>query len=95
MGCCGGIVRTLARGTAGVAKAVAGVDAAPEAVTQRRRDVCRECPEATREDNPKLHPRHKGLTVRSVCRACKCNIALKTRVGGESCPLGKWPAHGR
>jgi len=81
MGCCGNIVT----GAVGLAKAAVGADAAPPEVVQQRRDLCRECPHASR--NPeRAHLPSKGLTTLSTCALCGCFIAAKTKIASESCP---------
>lgn len=67
------------------------LDAAPADVVAGRRDVCRECPEATKNAAKRDGPT-KGLTLKSMCRECGCNIAAKTRLASEACPLAKWSA---
>lgn len=76
-------------GAAGLAKAALGIDKAPDEVIQFRRDMCRGCDEATRNENRIDRPT-KGLTTFSQCRLCDCFIAPKTRISSEKCPLGKW-----
>jgi hypothetical protein len=60
-------------------------------VMQQRRDICRECPHATR--NPERVERStKGLTSKSVCEMAgpKANIGNGTQRVDRRCPLGKW-----
>jgi hypothetical protein len=78
-------------GLAKVAAQAAGVpvDQADAATIAARRDFCRDCPHASK--NPKYADRpSKGLTRASRCDLCKCNIAAKTRIASQKCPLGKW-----
>jgi hypothetical protein len=91
---CGGCAKKVLRGAAGLAKAglqAAGVpvDAAPEDVVKARRDQCRACPHATRNDGPK-YAASRGLTTLSRCQLCGCVIAAKTRMASERCPDGRW-----
>lgn len=88
MGCCG-TASTIAKGAAGLSKAVLGIDQASDAEKLRRRDICRECPEATRNQR-RLHLSTKGLTACSVCKKCSCNIKAKTSLATEHCPIDKW-----
>lgn len=85
MGCCGKIIN----GAVGLAKAATGIGTVSLQVMQERRDVCRECDQATRSPDPKFAV-NKGLTCLSQCKPCGCYIAAKTKVASESCPLGKW-----
>ena len=62
---------------------------ATEEVITARRDVCRECPEATRSEKYRNKP-SKGLTNLSQCRLCACLIKYKTMAKEEKCPAGKW-----
>jgi hypothetical protein len=87
--CC---AKKVVRGATGLIKAATGIGTVSLEVMQKRRDVCRECPEATRNPDPKFAV-NKGLTKRSRCRMCKCFIAAKTKVASERCPLNKWEAH--
>ena len=71
----------LAHGAVGLTKALVGIDRAPAAVIAARRAICQQCDRATRHRD--------GVRVRR-CLECKCWIKLKTRIAGETCPLGKW-----
>lgn len=86
---------TVTKGIVGLTKAAAqsagiAVDKAPRGVVQARRDVCRECPEATRNE-AKISTPTKGLTTLSRCKKCNCFIAAKTKLASQSCPMDKWP----
>ena len=62
---------------------------APEEVIKQRRDKCRECPEATKNEKYIDRP-SKGLTNRSQCKQCACLIYLKTMIQTEKCPQSLW-----
>lgn len=84
MGCgCGEIVK----GAIGLSKAAIGIDKAADEVIHKRRDICRECPYATRNNQ---FTESNGLTSLSRCEKCSCFIAAKTKLNKEVCPLGKW-----
>jgi hypothetical protein len=90
MGCCGKVVD----GVAGLAKFGAQslglrVDQASDETMLRRRDVCRECPHATRNAK-RLNRSTKGLTSLSRCELCDCFIGAKTALASERCPASKW-----
>jgi hypothetical protein len=85
MPCCGG---NLVRGVAGLVKAAARADRAPDPVIAARRDVCRSCDRAekrARKDGS------AGLTTFSRCMVCRCFIAPKSTLASERCPEGRWP----
>jgi hypothetical protein len=84
-----GCVGKVAKGAVGLSKAVLGLDQASDAEKLRRRDICRECPEATRNQRL-LDKSSKGLTTCSTCKKCGCNIKAKTSLATETCPIGKW-----
>lgn len=84
-------VQRIVTGAAGLAKAAAGIDRAGDATVQARRDLCRECPEATRNSDLRF-AKNRGLTTLSRCKLCDCFIAAKTLIRSETCPAGKWPA---
>lgn len=69
--------------------ALSSVSHASKEVIEDRRNKCRECPEATRNDKLKDRP-SKGLTSWSQCRLCSCVIKWKTMAKDETCPLNKW-----
>jgi hypothetical protein len=48
-----------------------------------RRDICAMCPH-------KQYVRLLSGMVGFLCRKCGCIVNLKTRFGGQRCPLGKW-----
>lgn len=72
-----GIVRRVARGAMGLAKAATGVDRPPADVIAARLKTCGECEQG------------EG---RTLCGLCSCVIAAKVRVAGEACPEAKWSA---
>jgi len=63
--------------------------AASPATIRLRRDVCRDCDQATRSAAP-CFAKHNGLTTLSTCRLCNCFIATKTKLAAEACPAGRW-----
>lgn len=85
MSCCG----KAAKGIAGLTKAALGIDRADPATIESRRDICRGCEFATR--NQKF-AKSNGLTNFSRCSKCGCFIAAKTNISYESCPDGRWQA---
>jgi len=85
MGCCQKIIH----GAVALTKVVVGADAAPPAMVAARRDICRECGQATRSSDARFAA-NKGLTTFSRCHACGCFIAAKTRLATEHCPLDRW-----
>lgn len=52
---------------------------APAETVQKRMDLCQACPYAV-----------GGKTKKYFCSKCGCVLAGKTRISGESCPVGKW-----
>ena len=70
------LVKTALDGAIGVTKSVLGVGIACEEVIASRRDACETC------------SYRKGKR----CGKCGCVIRHKTRVAGESCPMGYWVA---
>jgi hypothetical protein len=94
MGCgtCGEIVHgAVGLAKAGLQSVGVPIDQVSDAELQRRRDICRDCPEATR--NPeRMHLPTKGLTTLSKCNLCGCFIAAKTKLASERCPANppKW-----
>lgn len=77
------------KGVVKIAQSVAGLGLADNGVIQHRRDICRECPHATRNQS-RLNRPTKGLTNLSRCSLCNCFIAAKTKLRSEQCPAGKW-----
>jgi hypothetical protein len=84
------------RGGATYAVALATGDMAADDVVGARRAICRECPSRTRKALP-------GMTSESdwcgeplqerfdaVPPTCGCSVGLKSAVGSERCPQGKW-----
>jgi len=49
---------------------------APQDLQKARMTICQACPE---------------LTTLNRCQKCGCFMAVKTRLRGAYCPLGKWP----
>jgi hypothetical protein len=83
------LTTSVFRGAVGLIRATARLGVAPEEVTRARRDICRTCNYATRNDDPKFAA-NQGLTTLSRCTRCRCFIGAKTRLTAETCPLGKW-----
>ncbi len=81
MGCCG----KIRDGAIGITKALFHIANASPDVIARRRDVCRACPHAMRNPDPKFAA-NCGLTTLSRCEQCGCFIAAKTRVASERGP---------
>jgi len=93
MGCC---VKNLAQtagkvlhGAIALAKVAVGADAARPSLVAARRDICRQCDQATRNSDTRFAA-HAGLTTLSRCRRCGCFIGAKTKLAGEHCPEHKW-----
>ncbi len=80
MGCCG----DMARGAKGIVQAALGLGRADGQIIERRRAICRACPEAI--------PCVKKAGQFCRCRRCGCVLHFKTALAGESCPLGRWGA---
>lgn len=84
----------IAHGLTGAAKAVLGLDRAPQKLISHRRALCSECPHAvpckrgTVSDPCWCGKLWDGL--RSHSPACGCSIPLKTRLKSEHCPLNIW-----
>jgi hypothetical protein len=85
------VLGRVAAGGGGLLKSTLRIGVAPEEVIRARRDLCRDCPSATRNSDEKFSMQ-RGLTTFSVCRECGCYIAAKTRLNSESCPLKLWQA---
>lgn len=84
----------LAKALASIAKAglnATGItyDMAPAMVIKARRDKCRVCPYAFKNPDQKFASTN-GLTNLSQCSKCSCNIALKTKIKSEKCPIAEW-----
>ena len=79
----------IVHGVVGLTKAALHIDRASDAVIAERRDQCRNCNHATKR-LARAHLPTKGLTNLSRCLLCRCNIAAKTMIAGESCPGAKW-----
>ena len=80
---------TILRGIRGIGRAAANADPVDEPTLADRRRACAHCEHATARKNLK-HLGTAALSATSICRLCKCNIHLKTRLNSESCPLDKW-----
>ena len=52
---------------------------APPELQKRRMAICQACPFAA-----------VGKTKKFFCSKCGCVLAGKTRIQGETCPVGKW-----
>ena len=64
-------------------------DMAPAHIIKARRDKCRVCPYSVKNPDPR-HAATNGLTNLSQCTKCDCNIALKTKIKSEKCPIAEW-----
>lgn len=82
-------VQTITNGVKGIAKAVVGMDKADDNVIKLRRNECRNCEYATK-NNDKVNTPTKGLTNFSRCLKCSCVIMFKSSLATEKCPIGKW-----
>lgn len=77
-------------GISGLIKCVIGEKPYTDEEIQKNRDICRECPHSTKNEEGKI-------TMKSQCMgpdplkngaACGCFILCKSQVG--KCPIGKW-----
>lgn len=53
-----------------------GFSEATDAVQEKRRSICRKCPELQKSEN--------------ICGVCGCNLKTKTMWRTSRCPEGKW-----
>ena len=83
------IPEIIKSGVIGISKNIIGKDIDTEENIKKKRDICRECSEATKT-HAFLNHSCKGLTSLSFCKLCKCNILLKTRLSTEHCIINKW-----
>jgi len=86
--------KEIIHGAVGIAKVAAnslgaGIDEASDLTKLNRRDICRVCEYATRNESRMDRPT-KGLTALSRCIKCECNIKAKTSLASEKCPENKW-----
>lgn len=90
MSCCGkNIIQTVAHGTIGLTKVALRIGIADKETIQKRRDCCRWCEYATKNNNSK-YDEYNGLTSRSMCQKCHCLISAKTQLLKERCPQFLW-----
>ncbi len=77
----GSVLRTVAHGAAGIAKAVVRIDRASDADIAARKAICAGCEHAVMR-----------FGVFQQCKICGCATAAKIRNAKESCPLPvpKW-----
>lgn len=47
-----------------------------ETLSKTRLDICKACPELVK--------------VTTTCKKCGCFMAVKTKLQGAACPIGKW-----
>jgi Family of unknown function (DUF6171) len=47
-----------------------------ESEAESRYNICKSCPEL--------------IALTKQCKKCGCFMALKTKLSGASCPIGKW-----
>ena len=78
MSCCDDVKN----GVIGITKSVLGIDPADDSVIAKRREMCRDCPNAV--------PCAKIIGKFCACSICGCLLSLKTKVKSERCPEGKW-----
>ena len=82
-------ISTTTRGILGLSRATLNLDPADDATRNTRRNICANCPAATRTKHLGRVPL-KVLTPASTCSVCKCHITTKVKLAGETCPRGKW-----
>jgi len=82
-------LKTIMRGIRGIARSAANAEPVDDATLADRRRVCAHCDHATNRKNL-AHLGTAALSATSICRLCRCNVHLKTRLASESCPAGKW-----
>lgn len=82
-------LKTLLRGIRGIGRAAVNADPVDAQTLADRRRVCAHCEHATARKNLS-HLGTAALSPVSICRLCKCNVQLKTRLQSETCPAGKW-----
>lgn len=73
----------------GMQKIGIGIDQANPQQIKDRRDKCRDCDHAIKNPDPKF-AKNNGLTSLSICSKCSCNIAAKTKISSEVCPIARW-----
>lgn len=83
MGCCEK-VKHVAKGAIGISKVLAGVDRPARHIIDQRLKACTGIPIGGSSCCP--------FYRRGKCQKCGCWIALKAKVGAESCPMGRWQA---
>ena len=49
---------------------------AEDTIVKERLEICKACPEL--------------IKLTSTCKKCGCFMAIKTKIQGAVCPLGKW-----
>lgn len=81
-------VDKVVSGAVGLAKVVTGIDRADDDLTAQRLAVCAICEEIVRVLDGM--PSGADVMIGDSCRACGCLLRAKTRIGAESCPLGRW-----
>lgn len=79
----------VAHGIVGLAKSALGISLCPDEVIYQRRSKCAPCEYSTKNEK-KINTPTKGLTTFSRCTLCRCNIASKTRLAKEECPIKLW-----
>ncbi len=82
-------LRTIGRGIKGLSKAAVNADPAPADTVQLRRERCAACDYATGKKKTHIAG-YEVLSPTSRCRLCKCLVSAKTKLRGESCPIGSW-----
>ena len=62
-----------------------GVRLASDKGIIQRRTCCKRCPHATKSADPAF-AHALGLTTKSECLLCRCNISQMTKVASAECP---------
>lgn len=73
----------------GVSRAAVDAEPVDQQTLADRRRACTHCDHATARKNLS-HLGTAALSPTSMCRLCKCNVHLKTKLRSESCPIDKW-----
>lgn len=84
--CCGGdrgVLRTVAHGAAGLARAALSVDRVTRKVKEARLVKCRACEFSTKTFKD-------GKVIVNRCTICKCFLGPKAGDQRETCEEGKW-----
>ena len=82
-------IQQVVKGVIGKAEVAMGMNLASQETIRKRIDICRDCPESTKNPDPQFIP-NNGLTSKSRCLKCTCSILKKTSWKDSVCPLEKW-----